>query len=274
MRTIVVLSIAIVLLAGACAGATASLPTERPSSDADVAARDATTALDTEGDGPLSSTNEPEPATATPTWSEPFRLVTLGDAYTAGTGTAVPKRESWPQQLVAAMRTRPRLRLAANLADLGKGSRDVIDEQLWQIDSLSPDLVSLLIGVNDVISPYVSLEDYRRNLGIILDTLLQELPPDRIFVITTPDLTLTARGGDYGPRDETSAAIHDANEVLAQVAGARRITVVDISPVSDRVPLDPTLVAPDGLHPSAKQYAGWVEIIAPAVEQMLLDGQP
>jgi hypothetical protein len=32
------------------------------------------------------------------------------------------------------------------------------------------------------------------------------------------------------------------------------------------VSADPALVANDGLHPSARQYSGWVELIAPVVE--------
>ena len=49
---------------------------------------------------------------------------------------------------------------------------------------------------------------------------------------------------------------------ITVAAEERGIVVVDISPVSDRVTEDRTLVV-DGLHPSGKQYAGWVELIAP-----------
>jgi hypothetical protein len=41
--------------------------------------------------------------------------------------------------------------------------------------------------------------------------------------------------------------------------------------VSDRVTDDPTLVGADGLSPSAKQYAGWVELIAPRMRVALRD---
>ena len=202
---------------------------------------------------------------------EPLRLVTLGDSYTAGTG--VERRDSWPQQLVRAMDKDLRLRPVANLADVNITSEYVLADQLPQLASLHPDVVSLLVGANDVIAR-VTLEDYQANVTAILDALLQDLPPQRIFVITTPDHTLTRHGGDFGARETAREALASANAVLAKVAGERGIAVIDISPVSDRVPLDPTLVAPDGLHPSAKQYAGWVEIIAPQMRRVLLEGEP
>ncbi|MFV2062811.1 MAG: SGNH/GDSL hydrolase family protein [Chloroflexota bacterium] len=204
--------------------------------------------------------------------TEPWRLVTLGDSFTEGTG--VERRDSWPRQLVRAMRRDVRLRLVANLADVNKTSEYVLEDQLPQVASLRPDVVSLLIGANDIIAPGVSLDDYERNIAGILDTLLLDLAPEQIFVITTPDYTLAVRGGDFGPREEVRRAVAEANAVLTAAAEERGIMVVDISPVSDRVPLDPTLVASDQLHPSAKQYAGWVEIIAPQLERILQGDEP
>ena len=205
--------------------------------------------------------------------SEPFRLVALGDSYTAGIG--VERRESWPRQLVRSMDHQVRLRLVSNLADVGKTSEDVLLDQVPQLDAWRPDVVSLLVGVNDIIANDITLDMYRANVAGILDLLLADLDPERIFVITSPDLTLTARGGhDYGDRAANRAAILLANAILTEEATARGIVVVDITPVSDRVPHDSTLVADDGLYPSAKQYAGWVELIAPEMERVLLGGQP
>ena len=62
--------------------------------------------------------------------------------------------------------------------------------------------------------------------------------------------------------EELAARIDELNQVLTDVAATRGIAVVDIGPIADRVTNDPTLVAPDGEHPSAKQYAGWADLIA------------
>ena len=203
-----------------------------------------------------------------------LRFVTLGDGYTAGTDTPDPRQDSWPAQLEQAMQGRVRLRLVDNLAEPGLYSQDIIEDLEWQLETLRPDVVSLLIGVNDVIATQVSLEDYRQNVSTILDMLLARLPPARVFVITTPDYTLTGQGRTFGDPADKRAEIAEANRIISEEASSRGIAVIDISPVSDRVPDDPTLVLEGSLNPSAKQYAGWVEIIGPRMERALTGEEP
>ncbi|CAN5702744.1 hypothetical protein BH23CHL8_BH23CHL8_19520 [soil metagenome] len=210
--------------------------------------------------------------TALPIGAEPLRLVTLGDSYTLG--ARVRRQDTWPSQLIRALSDRVPLELAANLAQMGKSSQDVIDEQLWAVGTLQPQLVGLQVGVNDVVFPGISLDDYRANVHHILDELLEQLPPERIFVVTSPDYTLTAHGDDYGDPEEQRAAVEEVNRILVEAAASRGILAVDISPASDRVTDDPSLLTSDGLHPSAKQYAAWVELIAPRLHATLLGRQP
>jgi len=218
----------------------------------------------------------PEAVAAAPAdGSEPLRLVTLGDAYTAGTDTPAPKVDSWPAQLSQAMdRGDVRLRLVANLADSGQTSEDVIRAQLRQLESWRPDVVTLQVGVNDIIARDISLADYRQNMAAILDELLSILPAARLFVITTPDHTLTARGGDYTSREAGSAAVLEANGILTDEAGERGITVIDISRVNGLAEGDASLVIGEGPYPSAKQYAGWVEVIGPQIGRALSGLEP
>jgi len=186
-----------------------------------------------------------------------------------------PKRDSWPAQLVEAMaRGDLPLRLVDNLAESGQTSEDVIRTQLGQVESLMPDVVTLQVGVNDIIARDISLDDYRANLAMILDELLRTLPPGRIFLITTPDHTLTERGGDYGLREEGHKAVLEANSILQDVASERDITVIDISEVNGRAAEDASLVIGEGPYPSAKQYAGWVEIIGPQMRRALRGEEP
>jgi lysophospholipase L1-like esterase len=206
---------------------------------------------------------------------EPLRLVTLGDAYTAGTHTLAPKRDSWPAQLVAAMEQGDvPLRLVDNLADSGQTSEDVIRSQLPQLEALVPDVVTLQVGVNDIIARDIGLDDYRRNVTAIVDQLLVELAPWHIFLITTPDHTLTARGADWGSRESGHADVLASNEILEEVGSERGVTVVDIGPVNRLASQDASLVIGEGPYPSAKQYAGWVEIIGPAMRRVLIGMEP
>ncbi|MDQ6793736.1 MAG: SGNH/GDSL hydrolase family protein [Chloroflexota bacterium] len=202
-----------------------------------------------------------------PSRAKPLAYVALGDSYTIGTG--VGPAERWPDQLVA--RVGPaRLRLAANLGVNGSTSGDVIRRDLPQLASLRPGFASLLIGVNDVVQG-ISAEVFRDNAARILDALLDDLPANRILVVSTPDYTLTPAGARYGDPDVQRARIVSNNAVLADLAGARGIAVVDIFDLSGRVRDDPSLVADDGLHPGAEQYRLWVDRIAPQVERLIRD---
>jgi acyl-CoA thioesterase-1 len=199
--------------------------------------------------------------------AKPLRYVALGDSYTIG--TSVGMEERWPNQLLAALGGEAGgLELAGNLAVNGYTSRDVLDVELPMLAALRPDVVSLLIGVNDVVQG-VAIDDYRANLNRIFDDLVARVGAARIFVVTTPDYTVTPAGADYGDPAQQAAGIRATNAILASVAAGHGIAVVDIHDLSLRAATERDLVAVDGLHPSGAQYALWVERIAPAVEALL-----
>jgi len=191
------------------------------------------------------------------------RYVALGDSYTIGTSVAAAER--WPDQLVASL---PELELVANLGVNGFTSGDVIDVELPRLPALRPELVTLLIGVNDVVQG-VPETAYRGNVADILDDLVARVGANRVLVVTTPDYTVTPAGADYGDPATQSAAVRRNNAINTELAAARGISVVDIYDLSLRAATDRSLVASDGLHPSGAQYAAWVERIAPAVATML-----
>jgi lysophospholipase L1-like esterase len=188
--------------------------------------------------------------------------VPLGDSYTIG--TSVAETDRWPSQVAA----RLPLRVRANLAVNGATSRDVIDRQLPRFLRTRPGFGSLLVGVNDVIQG-VALATYRSNVATILDAVLGLLPPSRILVVSTPDYTLTPQGANYGDPEARRASIVTFNAAATQTAEDRHIAFVDVFDLSARAATDRSLVAPDGLHPSAAQYRLWVDRIAPVVEALL-----
>jgi lysophospholipase L1-like esterase len=191
------------------------------------------------------------------------RYVALGDSFTIG--TSVLPAERFPEQLV---RRLPGLELVANLGVNGFTSRDVIELELPQLAALRPELVTLLIGVNDVVQG-VPEDTYRGNVGAILDELVAQVGAGRVLVVTTPDYTVTPAGADYGNPVTQSARIRSYNGIITELATARGIAVVDIYDLSLRAATDRALVASDGLHPSGAQYALWVERIVPALVTLL-----
>jgi lysophospholipase L1-like esterase len=59
------------------------------------------------------------------------------------------------------------------------------------------------------------------------------------------------------------------NKIIAEEARNRGLRVVDVFPLSKEMRDDSSLVARDGLHPSAKEYAEWEKVIFPVVFELL-----
>ena len=193
-----------------------------------------------------------------------MRYVALGDSYTIG--TSVTDEEAWPSQLAARV---PDLQLVANLAVNGYTSRDVIERELPQLQALRPNLVTLLIGVNDVVQG-VSDSDYAANVALLLDAIGQVVPLTRLVCVATPDYTATPSGADYGDPVAQSDRIARVNAILREACEQRAISFVpEIFEISQAVAEDASLVASDGLHPSGAQYALWTDSIEPAVRRTL-----
>jgi len=196
-----------------------------------------------------------------------LRYVALGDSYTIGTSVGIEER--WPNQLDDRLRDFfVPIELVANLAVNGFTTRDVIEVELPRLDAQRPQLVSLQIGVNDVVQG-VPEDAFRRNVGLILDGLVERVGATMILVVSIPDYTVTPAGADYGDPVRQSTAIRRANEILSELARQRSIAFVDIYEISLAAATDRSLVAADGLHPSGAQYARWVDEIAPYVEDLL-----
>ena len=126
----------------------------------------------------------------------------------------------------------------------------------------------MLIGVNDVVRG-VPGSMYAANVEYILDALVAAVGAERALAVSTPDYTLTPHGADYGNPAQQRAAIARFNETMAAACARRGIAFVSIDAVANEAALDPSLVANDGLHPSAVQYARWVDLIAPVATKML-----
>lgn len=192
----------------------------------------------------------------------------LGDSYTIGEG--VRRSDRWPEQLAARLRRGGApLRVVANPSVTGYTTHDVIERELPVLRRERPDVATLQIGVNDWVQG-VSPRRFRANVATLLDEIPRALGDRRRFVVVTiPDFASTPSGVLYTAGRDGTAGIEGFNAILEGEARRRAIPVADIFAVSKRVRDDPSLVARDGLHPSAKQYAQWEAVIAPVVRRAL-----
>lgn len=200
--------------------------------------------------------------------AEKIRYVALGDSYTIGEGAS--PNESWPALLTRHLKAEGvDVDLIANPSVTGWTTQQLLDHELPIYRKSNPNFATLLIGVNDWVQG-VSAEKFRNNLNHILDEMLKLLPNrSRLLVITIPDFGVTPTGPKYARGRNISEGITSFNRIVTDESQKRGLRVVDLFPESKRMAKDRSLVAIDGLHPSAKAYTAWEKIIFPAAVRLL-----
>lgn len=190
----------------------------------------------------------------------PIRYVALGDSYTIGTGG--PPEKSWPAVITQRLQKKGvPIELVANLGREGWTTHDLIGYQLPVFCKIRPDIVSLLIGVNDWVQG-VDAPVFEKHFHFILDKILEVVPDHKkVIIVTIPDFSVMPAASQYSGGRDISAGIRTFNQIIEKEAGLRGLKVVDIYPLSQTMGRDQSLFASDGLHPSAKGYALWADFI-------------
>ncbi|MGB8353313.1 MAG: SGNH/GDSL hydrolase family protein [Chthoniobacteraceae bacterium] len=201
---------------------------------------------------------------------EKIRYAAIGDSYSSGEG-ASPEL-SWPALLARHLRASGLdIDLVANPSRTGWTTGDAIDSELPVFIQARPDFATLQIGVNDWVQG-VDAATFQKHLVILLDKMLAVLPDrTRLLVVTIPDFSVTPAGASFGGGRDISAGLAAFNAIILHEAEKRGVKAVDIFGLSRHVRDDPGLVAEDGLHPSAKEYAAWEKLIFPAARKLLSD---
>ena len=199
---------------------------------------------------------------------ERIRYAVIGDSYSSGEG-ATPK-ESWPALLNQHLNAQGLpIDLASNPSVTGWTTKDAIDRELPKFVNSNPNFATLLIGVNDWVQG-VDETTFGNRFSYLVDQMLAVLPnKKRLLVVTIPDFGVTPTGPKYARGRNIHEGILRFNQVVTEEARKRGLEVVDIFPISKKMGQDKSLVAKDGLHPSAKEYAEWEKIIFPAVLELL-----
>src|SRR5438477_7648358 len=132
-----------------------------------------------------------------------------------------------------------------------------IDRELPVFIETKPNFATLLIGVNDWVQG-VDAKTFRERLVTLMDRMLAVLPDKgHLLVVTIPDFGVTPTGAKFSRGRDIAAGITSFNKIVMDEAKKRDLRVVDIYPLSKAMGNGRSLVAEDGLHPSAKEYAEW-----------------
>ncbi len=183
------------------------------------------------------------PARAAAITGRPLSLVALGDSISCGQGVGVhvAPDSTWPVLLAAALGAAPVV-----LATPGARVRDVLTEQLRPALAVQPDIVTLLVGLNDVLWAGSCA------VGPELVEVLAPLRATTVLVVRLHDptellpLPAAARAGVLRRVGQVNAAV----DAAATAAGARVIDLAALPALRRR-----DAWAVDRLHPNPHGHA-------------------
>lgn len=199
-----------------------------------------------------------------PPASQKYHYLALGDSYTIGESVAL--QDNFPNQVAGMMEKDSIYFFPPRIIARTGWTTDELENGIIASHNASPlrssyDFVSLLIGVNNQYRGY-PVENYKPAFEELLKKAITYAGnrPERVVVLSIPDWGVTpfAEGRD---RARIAAEIDVYNRLNKEVAIRYNIHYIDITPWTREAASDRSLLAPDGLHPSGKEYKRWAEQI-------------
>ncbi len=192
----------------------------------------------------------------------------LGDSYTICEG--LTEKERWPNLLADQLeKEKLPVLLTENHSRTGFTTNDLIKKELPYLKTTKPDIVTLLIGVNDYVQGYDTAH-FHKNLTYILNEIENAVKvKTNIILIAIPDYSVTPTGAYYTNGRDVSKDLKVWNSIIEKEATTRKLPFIDIFPLTQKMKDDETLICSDGLHPSAKEVALWALLIYPEIKKMV-----
>ncbi len=193
----------------------------------------------------------------------PLLYVALGDSTAVGVGA--DQGGGYPDRIarrLAASGTQVNL---VNLGAAGATADDVRREQLPKLLAERPALVTIGVGLNDVLRGR-PLADYARDLEVIADAVARTNAA--VVVSELPDVSRSPSGAGSSPSLARRLAAYNAT--LRRVAERHGFQIAEVEEPSRRAFRGRADVfAKDGFHPSARGYELWADLVWPPVERAL-----
>ncbi|MEI7498596.1 MAG: SGNH/GDSL hydrolase family protein [Candidatus Falkowbacteria bacterium] len=186
-----------------------------------------------------------------------FKITVLGDSLTSGVGVE-QYQDAYPYVLAKKLITDNRAIELTSHAYPGAKTSGLMDAMLSAAIADQPDVVLVLIGVNDI-HGNVSKERFTKNYQEILHHLKTETTA-KIFAISIPFIgtkTLLLPPFYSYFKGQTVAF----NDIIKQLALDNNITYIDLYSQTKDMFNDPSMYSADSFHPSANGYALWANII-------------
>ena len=193
----------------------------------------------------------------------PVTYVALGDS--TGVGVGARDGGGYPQRLARRLEASGVAVRLENLAVSGATAADLRKVQLPRVLAASPGLVTIAIGINDVVHGR-NLADFARDLEVIADVVGHTKAA--VILATLPDLSRAPSGKGSPP--SLGRRLAAFNATIRTVAERHRFQIADVDASTRRPPAElAKLFSQDGFHPNADGYELWAAAMWPAVERAL-----
>lgn len=197
-----------------------------------------------------------------------YSYLALGDSYTIG--QSVTEDQRFPNQATRQLISKVvKMAPATIIATTGWTTGNLLTDLTNHPPSKTYDFVTLLIGVNNQYQGR-STSEYRLQFTELLNraVLYAGGLKKRVFVLSIPDYSVT-RFAQYSDTVRIAREIDEFNTINKEISLESAVTYLDITGISRQSRTDPALVAPDGLHPSGKQYEIWSSLLSPLMKAAL-----
>lgn len=194
-----------------------------------------------------------------------FVYAAIGDSTVAGVG-ASHHTKSYPSLVFEKIKFYNPNSQYHNLGKSGDRIRHVVKNQLPQVLTLKPDLVTVSIGANDIRS-HVKLSQFEKDLTFLVETLQRETDA-KIIINNIPDFSALPTLPIY-IRIASKILIHRFNRSIEKISDNFDLTLVDIFKVSRHFCKQwINFISSDGYHPSDAGYALWAQAIVLSLKSL------
>jgi lysophospholipase L1-like esterase len=190
---------------------------------------------------------------------ESIRYLALGDSYTIGTGLE-DQAKNFPSLLAGRLKDETGIDVAlVNLGVNGYSTTDLIREELPVARNARPELVSILIGANDIVQGS-DQAGYRDRLAQIYQAI-KDLgsPVARVLAISIPDFSPLPGAAPFGSPSDLRARVDAFNGIARTEASSHGFAYADITAISRRTSRADEWLASDGLHPGPSQHRAFAD---------------